>query len=244
MNEIIDISRWRMFQDRDGTPLIISQSEKITQYEWLKEALADRDPNSDECMLWPFNRYNSGYGYVYRPSPVNKVHTVHRTAYELVNGAPEPGLFILHICKQSRSCFNAKHLYTGNRKQNAADCIRDGTDPVGENNPNAVLTIQMVETIRNRHAQGESIASITAHLGISSSMGWSAINNWQHLPCSLIFPGQRRGEDCPQAKATRQTVSDIREMYESGAYSQSELAALFGLSQSHVSRIILNKHWK
>lgn len=53
-----------------------------------------------------------------------------------------------------------------------------------------------------------------------------------------------RGVTHPSTKITTQQMEDIRKEYQTGYYSQSELAIKHGLSQSSVSRIILNQQWR
>lgn len=51
----------------------------------------------------------------------------------------------------------------------------------------------------------------------------------------------RRGEACPTSKLTRGQVSEIRDL--AGTVRQREVAQMFGISQSQVSRIQSRKRW-
>lgn len=53
-----------------------------------------------------------------------------------------------------------------------------------------------------------------------------------------------KGEQHGRVKLTNNQVQEIRERYALGDESQSRLAALFGITQSHVSKIILGDSWK
>lgn len=52
-----------------------------------------------------------------------------------------------------------------------------------------------------------------------------------------------RGEQCPTAKITEDTVRLIRGMYASGRYSQDRISELVGPCQSSISYIIRKRHW-
>ncbi len=52
------------------------------------------------------------------------------------------------------------------------------------------------------------------------------------------------GVNNPRAKVTEDDVRKMREMYETGNYSQSKLGEIFGLDQTTVSGIIMRVSWK
>lgn len=53
----------------------------------------------------------------------------------------------------------------------------------------------------------------------------------------------RKGEKNTKAKLTIQKVEEIRQKYESGNYTQKNLASEYGVAQAHISTIILGKTW-
>jgi hypothetical protein len=46
-----------------------------------------------------------------------------------------------------------------------------------------------------------------------------------------------------KAKLTEKDVEEIRRLYSSGLFSQTELGDEFGVAQTMISRIVLNKNW-
>lgn len=54
----------------------------------------------------------------------------------------------------------------------------------------------------------------------------------------------KKGEDNHFSKLTDDEVSKIRAMYKEGSIAQSQIAKIFGVCQTQVSRIILNKQRK
>lgn len=57
-------------------------------------------------------------------------------------------------------------------------------------------------------------------------------------------PGGAPGELNAQCKINTDVVKNIRADYESGKYSQEQIAGFYGLGQTHVSRIIRGESWK
>jgi group I intron endonuclease len=53
----------------------------------------------------------------------------------------------------------------------------------------------------------------------------------------------RRGEKNPAAKLTWKKVDEIREKYETGDYTQYELAKNYDVTRSAIQKIVLNQHW-
>lgn len=53
----------------------------------------------------------------------------------------------------------------------------------------------------------------------------------------------RRGERGPCAKLTQADVDDLRRRYSAGGATHRQLAAIFGINQSQVSRILARKRW-
>jgi NUMOD4 motif-containing protein len=52
-----------------------------------------------------------------------------------------------------------------------------------------------------------------------------------------------RGENSPRANHTNERVLKIRELYESGSYTQNQLADMFNVKRHNISKIILRQRW-
>ncbi len=52
------------------------------------------------------------------------------------------------------------------------------------------------------------------------------------------------GESHWNAKLTEQDVSQLKELYSSGKYNQRWLADKFGVSKSHISRVVCGREWR
>lgn len=53
-----------------------------------------------------------------------------------------------------------------------------------------------------------------------------------------------KGRDNGRAKVTEEAVKDIRRLYDTGDWTQAELAEQFGVNQSMVSKIVRRENWK
>jgi len=65
-----------------------------------------------------------------------------------------------------------------------------------------------------------------------------AVANGLRDSCSV------KGEESKWSKLTTEEVIKIRRMYKTGAYSQYKLAALFGVTNHAIHRIVTRKCWK
>lgn len=56
--------------------------------------------------------------------------------------------------------------------------------------------------------------------------------------------GSYNGEKHHKAKLVKENIPEIKKLYKSGKFTQQELAELFGVHQTVISYIILNKIWQ
>jgi hypothetical protein len=94
------------------------------QYATPGEALRARTIVTEAgCHLWQGFIDPAGYGHI---GTGNRVQTVHRVAWELVNGPIPDGLELDHLCRV-RSCVNPAHLEPVTPKENyARSTAREG----------------------------------------------------------------------------------------------------------------------
>lgn len=140
---------------------------------------------TQECIVWPYAKGSHGYGQLWYNG---KDTSVHRIALIIKKGEPKNRkLHALHkpnVC-HNRLCFNYKHLYWGNHRDNRSDAVKDGTATmpptfIGEKHPMARLTKDEVINIRKDE---DSHRKIAAKYSISKSTV-TAIKNrriWKEL---------------------------------------------------------------
>lgn len=111
------------------------------------------DDDTNECIVWPFNKVGAGYGQITIDGHKRDVHVL---ACERHHGPRPPGMLAIHtpvVC-HNRACFNWRHLSWGTLQQNRADMGPDGTLLFGEHHPQARLTREQIDEIRTRYTAG------------------------------------------------------------------------------------------
>lgn len=61
---------------------------------------------------------------------------------------------------------------------------------------------------------------------------------------SYGFRKGMKGDNHPMSKYKKEDILKIRELYESGLYSQSAIAKMYNDRQNNISRIVLRQRWK
>lgn len=150
---------------------------------------ANVDKTPTGCWLWRGGRKHAKPSR-YAIATVNgKTAGVHRIAYELAKGEIPPKRLVMHSC-DTPLCINPDHLGPGTPKDNMQDMsrkgrsvrgtTRPGTGPAGQRNSHAVLTPEIVATIRaDRAVTGLSIYKLAEKYGIGKSQAYNIISGSQ-----------------------------------------------------------------
>jgi hypothetical protein len=146
---------------------------------------------ADECWPWLGSKAGSGYGELrLERSRRKKVASV--IAFELENGPVPDGLLVCHTC-DNPPCCNARHLFAGTHKDNAADASAKGRlklsvrSQKGVENGNSRLTEDNVRHIRALIAEGQNNTAIGRVFGVTNSV-ISMIRlgkSWRHLDAGV-----------------------------------------------------------
>lgn len=141
------------------------QKKLASPRSWLE---GKRFHDSDECLNWPFAKSAHGYG-IMKIRGVRAM-TASRVMCALAHGNPPSEAHdAAHSCG-NRLCVNPRHLRWATAKENAADMVLHGTDPSGEKNYAAKLSLDDVRKIRDRHSRGgESFSALGKAFGVSGS---------------------------------------------------------------------------
>ena len=121
------------------------------------------------------------------PYPRVRLHDGKRVAIHVLvclafHGPRPDGMQIRHIDGDITNP-RPNNLKYGTPKENAADKILHGTDPVGERHPMAILNESSVLAIRGRRDNGETLRQIAEDYNVSISTIHLACKkrNWRHV---------------------------------------------------------------
>jgi len=146
---------------------------------YLNNALLQK---TDECMIWPFGKDQSGYGLIHIE---RRKKYVHRVVCERVKGpAPKEKPISRHLCGNGNiGCFNPRHLDWGDQVENMADAELHGTKVKGEKVGTSKLTEKEVLEIYKRGKSGESGAKLSKEFNVSFSNACAIIrgDKWSWL---------------------------------------------------------------
>lgn len=202
---------------------------------WAKVEKSD-----DGCWLWTGRRFGgtdygsfsvcviTWRGRAWRPE------AAHRLAYELAHGPISPGFHVLHSC-DVRTCVRPDHLRVGTDGDNKADAVLRGRLRHGHRHHWAKLSERDVLRMRRLYATGT-----VTQLALANRFGvdYQAVNAilhgrvWRRVGGPVIPPGVRL-----QTKLTHPQVAEIRRLRRDGR-SLSWIAQRFGITKTHVSRIV------
>lgn len=154
-------ARWRAH----GDPTALVRTENGEPQRYLIEVVFAYE--GDDCLIWPYNRSNHGYGLL-RVDGRHKI--VSRLVCEEINGPPPtPEHEAAHSCgKGHEGCVTKSHLSWKTSAENHADKLIHGTHDRGERSPRAKLTEAEVRAIR-RLAGTMRLQDISDRFGVCMS---------------------------------------------------------------------------
>lgn len=146
-------------------------------------SLADRFwPKVDKtetCWLWTAGKDNKGYGCLATGTGFDRAH---RVAWILCNGEIKDGLEVCHKC-DNPSCCNPDHLFLGTHAENMGDCVKKERQSRGEKNGHAIITEEIVRSIRRLASQGMNRTSIANKFSLGKTHVDKIIwrTRWKHV---------------------------------------------------------------
>jgi DNA-binding XRE family transcriptional regulator len=152
------------------------------------------------------------------------------------------GMVICHSC-DTPACINSAHLFLGSNADNTRDKVKKNRQSrlKGEKNKNSKINETTVKEIR---LSKDSAKILAKKYGVGRSQITRIRNgdSWGHIKENILKKGENhRGEKNSQAKLTEKQIKEIRAIKD---LSQDKIAKIYGISQTTISEIRLNKTWK
>jgi hypothetical protein len=171
----------------EGWKIAAGDLERLERVARISEfdAQVDRSGGEDACWPWLAKTHHK-FGYGQMRWDGQRTVTSHRIAYLISNNLRldelPPERKIRHRCPPGspRSCSNPRHLLEGSQAENRADCIVDGTMPMGENHhmgkrfPDQLIRQMREEYYSLSLADRPTFTALAARYGaaITSVAGW------------------------------------------------------------------------
>lgn len=149
---------------RHGSPTGGIRCIRGSHAKWLQ---GNKTHEGDDCLIWPYSRYPSGYGST---NFNGKGMHASRAMCILAHGEPPtPSHEAAHSCGNGqKGCCNPKHLRWATSAENSADMIAHGNSPRGTRHGMSKITPEDVLEIRRR-AITEKHRDIARSFGLSES---------------------------------------------------------------------------
>lgn len=151
--------RWRKTADDSEVAVHAKAGEPLA---WIEQHATFE---GDECLIWPFAKYPSGYGMLNLPE--GGATMASRFMCQKVHGEPPTELHqAAHRCGNgAMACMTPGHVYWATRSRNEADKVDHGTSNRGEGNGHAKITAEIVRAIR---VSSEGPDALASRYGISA----------------------------------------------------------------------------
>jgi hypothetical protein len=207
--------------------------------------------SENECWNWMMGKDKDGYGKFSIPIVPGKRRHIraHRFSYFITYGKYEEFIFVCHKC-DNPMCVNPKHLFLGSAKDNFEDSKnknRASKIPMeksihrGEDSPMTKLKKEDVLEIKELYKDNNiSVHYISQKFNVSKGVIYNVGSgrSWGHIGEA----SQKRIR--PGRLINFEIAIQIREEFNKKRYNKKEIADIYNVDPSTVSRIISNEHWK
>ena len=187
----------------------------------------------DDCWEWLGCKSGGGYGNF---SINRKSYVASRVMYTLYFDKIPDGMFVSHKC-DNPSCVNPNHLFIGTANDNNQDRSRKGRN-------NSKLTRADINEIRKLYNETDiSQLSLAKTYNVDNALISLIIANklWKDENYKRkIKPGKNKY----LKRLTDQDILEIRQLYKSGIYNQTEISKIYNVSSSYICLVVNDKKRK
>lgn len=195
--------------------------------------------NHTTGVFWWIGCVDKGYGRFGIGSNYKYINIgAHRVAYEMATGILIPKDKVVMHKNDIPLDVNPNNLKLGTTQENTQDKVNKKRQLIGDRNPAAKFTLDLVNNIRKDWNTGEyTHRQLTDKYKMSKANICAIINNkiWYNKDYIKVY--FKKGN----SKTNKEQIDEIFTLYITNKYSQRKLAKIFNLTQSTIGRIIQNK---
>lgn len=192
-----------------------------------------------ECWEWQGAQSEFGHGNI---AIQGTTHRAHQVAYFLFRGDIGDN-HVLHLCDVP-SCVNPAHLYLGNHSDNMLDSYHRGNHPKGEDHPVATLSDDAVRRIRERYADGESLAEIAETVEpLAQTLHPIIAGDLRIDAGGPIVDAETRQQRMYHSPLTPSDVREIRRRYASEDVTYVELGNEYSVDKTTIGNVVKRNTW-
>lgn len=217
----------------------------------LDRFLARVVKKEDGC--WIFGGNEADYGQIHIAK--GKMVSAHRFSYEHYIGPLAPGMYVCHKC-DVKGCVNPEHLYQGTHEDNIRDIVERKrgkgrkvltkyAKPLGNRYKNGrILGPEGKARLKQEWESGRfTQMELAKRYRVSQSVVSKIARGCYDDPYKANPTGGKRRTGFFRRKMKPEAYREIEALYQTGDFTQVQLAEKFNCTQTYISRILhkLNK---
>ena len=238
---------WERINLNNELKKIILYNDKVSVQQLLNIIVSDLKFKNliTDCWEWIGIYDKDGYGKYGGSSAHRNMYQITRLKCDIKNK------IVRHTC-DNRSCVNPFHLRLGTYQDNSNDMVNRGRSLFGENHPLTTFSDQDIYIILYNLEKGILLKDIANTYKVTETTIYDIAygKNWNHIYITLT--NQQKVQikinlknNQIRNKINEQDVNHIRQLWNTGKFTKTELANMFNLKGvTTISNIINKISWK